>query len=241
MKHAEIEGLLGAYALDAVDPREAREVESHLVTCEACLREVAEFHEVSALLTESVDEAPQLWDRIAAEIETSERPVPGWYRWAVAAAVAVALVGLAGLVASQQTQLVDLQEALDAERATVGRQATLIQARSPEGQLSAALADPAARLITLDGDHGSVAFVVLPDGSAFVAGNTLPALGPDRTYQLWAVTEGQVVSAALLGGVPQTTQLRIEGAVEILAITEEVIGGVVVSQEDPAAVWLADA
>lgn len=240
MNHEQAIEFLGAYALDAVEPHEAGSIESHLLTCEACLREVAEFHEVAAVLASTVDDSPHLWHRIVSEIEGFERARPKWQGWAVAASVAIALVGLSGLAVLQQNELADLQVDLEAERVAVSRQASIIEAQSFEGQMRSVLADPSARLIPLAGEHGSITFVVLPDGSAFVAESTLPTLGPDRTYQLWAVTDGQVVSAAVLGTDPQATPLRIEGSIEVLAITEEVLGGVVVSQQDPSAVWLTD-
>ncbi len=241
MNHEQAVEFLGAYALDAVEPHEAGSIESHLLTCEACFREVAEFREVAALLASTVEGSPQLWHRIVSEVEEFERAKPKWKGWAVAASVAIALAGLGGLAVLQQNKLADLQVALDAERVAVTRQASVVEGQSFEGQLRSVLADPSARLMTLAGEDGLITFVVLPDGSAFVAESTLPSLGPDRTYQLWAVTDGQFVSAAVLGTDPQATPLRIEGTVEVLAITEEILGGVVVSQQDPSAVWLADA
>lgn len=77
MRHAEIEELLGAYALDAVEPEEARLVEEHLATCPRCRAEVATHRQVASLLGDSGGAAPEtLWARIAGEID-AESAGPG--------------------------------------------------------------------------------------------------------------------------------------------------------------------
>jgi anti-sigma factor RsiW len=74
MEHAEIQELLGAYALDAVDPDEAQEIERHLATCPRCRAEVIEHREVAGLLGYAGSDAPAgLWDRI---VESLEEPPP---------------------------------------------------------------------------------------------------------------------------------------------------------------------
>src|SRR5437588_10206097 len=70
LSHAEIEALLGSYALDAVEGPEAEAVELHLHECPRCRAEVAEHREVAALLGNVGTQAPdRLWDRIAASLE----------------------------------------------------------------------------------------------------------------------------------------------------------------------------
>jgi hypothetical protein len=103
------------------------------------------------------------------------------------------------------------------------------------------MSDPAALQAVLSGESGSITFVIQSDGSALIADSTLPPLPDGLTYQLWAVVDGEVVSAAVLGPDPRLTPLRIEGSVAVLALTVEHVGGVVVSDQEPAAVWLADA
>jgi anti-sigma factor RsiW len=78
---AEIEELLGAYALDALEPEEAALVEEHLRTCVRCSAEVARHHEVAGLMANSGGDAPgELWDRIAERLEPV--PAPSWDRLA---------------------------------------------------------------------------------------------------------------------------------------------------------------
>ncbi len=99
LTHAEIEELLGAYALDAVDRETAAAIGEHLDGCIRCAAEVAQHHDVAGLLANSGG-APsaavwdgiagrlggtsdESWDRLAARLEvpdggSSERdPTPG--------------------------------------------------------------------------------------------------------------------------------------------------------------------
>ena len=91
--HREIQELLGAYALDAVDPDTAAMIDRHLETCLRCSIEVAEHHEVAGLLANSGGESPPelwdgiaerlggsgppSWDRLAARLETGGERAPG--------------------------------------------------------------------------------------------------------------------------------------------------------------------
>ena len=73
--HDELRELLGAYALDAVEPDEARAVEDHLRDCPQCRAEVEEHRSVAALLGNVGAAAPaDLWDRIAASLDEPDQP-----------------------------------------------------------------------------------------------------------------------------------------------------------------------
>lgn len=67
---AEIEELIGAYALDAVEPDERATVEAHLVDCPRCRAELAEHLEAASFLSYGGAPAPEaLWERIASGLE----------------------------------------------------------------------------------------------------------------------------------------------------------------------------
>ncbi len=73
--HQEVQELLGAYALDAVDPETAAMVERHLGECVRCSIEVAQHHEVAGLLGNSGGVSPaELWDGIARRLDGSAPP-----------------------------------------------------------------------------------------------------------------------------------------------------------------------
>lgn len=79
----DVHALAGAYALDAVDSQERAVFEQHLATCEECRREVAEFSETTAALSEGLSVEPppalrdQLLDEIAATPQDEEPPGSG--------------------------------------------------------------------------------------------------------------------------------------------------------------------
>lgn len=70
LTHRQIQDLLGAYALDAVDADEAEAVEVHLRECPRCRAEVEEHRETAAMLAHVGTAAPAgVWDRIAEQLE----------------------------------------------------------------------------------------------------------------------------------------------------------------------------
>lgn len=251
--HEEIQGLLGVYALDAVDPTTTRLVEEHLSGCLRCAAEVAQHHEVAGLLANSGGTAPdQVWDGIAARLdgpadgwdrlaarlgteaatrETTGPPgaVPLWrsgrQRWAAAAA------GLVAAAAAVVALILGLQ---------VGHLHSQVRALQAAPHLTAAeqaaLADPSTLRIPLRAPtgtrRGAPATVVLTaDGTGFVVNDDLSALPADQTYQLWGVLDGRTVSLGLLGARPAIVPFSVAGggAVQAFAITAERAGGVVQS------------
>ena len=93
LSHTEIEELLGAYALDAVEPETAAIIEAHLEGCVRCAAEVDQHHEVAGLLANSGGVPPvdlwdgiagrlggtsdESWDRLAARLEVPTSRAPG--------------------------------------------------------------------------------------------------------------------------------------------------------------------
>ncbi|MDJ0924006.1 MAG: anti-sigma factor [Acidimicrobiia bacterium] len=112
-------------------------------------------------------------------------------------------------------------------------------------ELAAAAQDQAAVTIEMSdpADTSTIAASAVLDaeGNGYLAVDSLPALAEDRTYQLWVIVGDEIVSAALLGNDPDVVQFRAEGNIAGMAISEEVAGGVAVSENDPVALWLRDA
>lgn len=70
--------LLGAYALDALLPDEAAEMEAHLATCPTCPEELRLLRlgvQTLALTAEERDPSPQLRDRLQTAISASPREI----------------------------------------------------------------------------------------------------------------------------------------------------------------------
>jgi hypothetical protein len=251
LTHRQLQELLGAYALDAVDDDEAVAVEAHLADCPRCRAEVAEHREAAALLGYVGAPAPEgVWDRIAAQLVTPEAPaMPGLSPAGAAVAdlgsprarpsrrslpmraVAGALAAAAVLVAVLGVQVVRMDRRLDRVLATVGE-------RGLDQAVLAATADPSSRRVRLRSEDGSrvADAVLLPDGEAYLVSRRLPALTDAETYQLWAVVGDQKISVGVLGPDPSIVPFHYDGDPTVLAMTTERAGGVVASDKEPALV-----
>ena len=248
MTHDEIEELLGAYALDAVEPDEADEVERHLADCPRCRAEVAGHREVAAALAHAGADAPAgVWARIAGSLEeappdgvvpapldlgaararrsaTESGPRRALAGLVAAAAVAIVVIGLLSAQVVRQGERIDKLAAAVEEEGVSGAAA------------SAALAPDARRVAMRSGDGRLlVSAVVRPDGEGYLVAEGLPALAAARTYQLWALVDGRPVSVGVLGTDPSVVAFRAPPDVHALALTEEVAGGASAPSQAPFA------
>jgi anti-sigma-K factor RskA len=211
--------LTAAYALDALDEREAAEYEEHLARCERCREELTGFRETASTLAYAVD-APEppagLRDRILVQA-VSERPnvVPLRPRWrsvpgALAAVAACAAIGFGLWSAS-------LSRSLERER----------DANAEFAQAAAILADPAARRVPLSGDYGTL--VVRDTGQAALVVRRLPKAPAGKTYEAWVIEGGKPRPAGLFAGGsgPQAVVLEepVPQGAQVAATIEEA-GGV---------------
>jgi hypothetical protein len=230
--HDELAELLAAYALDAVDADERSMVEDHLGVCPRCRAELADHREVTALLAHTGAPAPDgVWDRIARELEVAPPPMPFGQvlplgrRRRPSRALAVLGAAAAVVVAALSFAVYRQSEDIDDLRRT-----------GVEQQAKAALDDPDSRVVVLrsEGDRARASVVIGPDGQGFVYADTLPALSADETWQLWGIGTGaEPVSLGILGPDPGTVPFRVEGDVDVLAVTRERVGGAVAPTEDP--------
>jgi anti-sigma factor RsiW len=251
----ELDELLGAYALDALDPNEREAVEAHLAASPRARDEVARLDDVVAALANTGGDAPaSLWANISAAIDatpiaphadaagtglsfepmggevreiTSARSRP-MRRTIVAGIAAVAAVVIAFAVMS--VALVHQGNELNAIRA---------EQRTPNlsEQAAAALADPNASITTLVAANGKVAAraVVDHDGHGYLVSSDLAALASGTTYQLWGVVDGQAISLGVLGRDPKAVSFSATSAAQTLALTVEKDPGVVASKHAPVA------
>ncbi len=240
MDHDHIIGLLGAYSLDAVDNDERQVIEAHVEICTMCRTEVGHFQEAASSFAEGAAVPWSLWQRVVRDIKTPDRSPGQPWPW-LSMVAATAIIALVGVAVIQQRRVVTLEATIARQTLAIEGQSRQLDEVSPDRLLATAIDSPYARTAVLSGPGGSITFVIQPDGSALIVENTLPPLPGDHTYQLWAVIDGEVVSAAVLGPNPHVASLRIEGQVAVLALTVEQFGGVVVSDQEPAAVWLAGA
>lgn len=257
--HEDLAALLGAYALDAVDPVEADLVTRHLEACPRCRTEVQEHREVAGFLGYAGQEAPAgLWDRITASMQEAPPPLrlqrvkpgpslqqAGSFSPADAASLAgrrYRALAVRGLVALAAAAVIAVA-ILGVQVTRLGHRATTIGHEMALGSptmsaVDKALTVPGARRIALRplADGQTINAVILPGGQGYLYNAKLSALPTSETYQLWGVTESGTVSYGLLGSTPaQVVDFRAGAGITALAITAEVAGGVEHSTHAPVA------
>lgn len=215
--------LTAAYALDALDPEDAREYEAHLARCEQCRAELAELSEGASALAYAVEAPaplPELRTRIldrAGRERTNVIPLRPRWRTPVAAVAAVAAcAALAlGLWATSLSNQLDRREAELARQELVAR----------------ILARPDSRAIPFDGGT----LVVARSGEAALVLRKLDEAGSGFTYEAWVADAGAPRPAGLFDGgelvaVPLELPVR-PGA--LVLVTREKAGGVQAPTQAP--------
>jgi anti-sigma-K factor RskA len=246
----ELDALLGAYALDALEPDERARVDAYIAENARARDEVDELRESAASLALApIDDttAPaELWDRLSRAIDgelasrsdddtaddelvarRARRSARG-VRWMSLGAAAAALAA-----AVLAVQVISLHHRLDDARVTGAKDAAASFARA--GRVVGART---AALVPSNG--AEVARVVLlPDGSGYLKNDGLAPLDADHTYQLWALTGSPdhpvAISAGVLGPDPSAAAFQVSTDVRGVAITIERAGGVPQTTQKPYA------
>lgn len=186
----DLDALLAAHAVGALDGDELELVERVLATDADARHELARYEQASAALHSSDGPAPEVWAAIRTEIEDDDRgaavlPMSAARRRrrvvrtvGLAAALAVA-AGLSAWGLDQRDSSSPPPPAI--ERADD-------PATGPDGQR--------ITLTTADGE--TVEIVLLPDGHGFVLDGALPRLA-DGSYRLLARTADGVVELTVIG------------------------------------------
>ena len=199
-----VHDLTAAYALDALEPDEARGYEEHLAGCERCREELASLQGVAGALAYAAPPArppEELRGRILAAARAERPNVESLHSrsWtkplaAVAAVAACAAVGLAVWNVSLHNRL---------DRAT-----------------------EALRGVPLTGANGTV--VVSGGSGALVVSDLAPAPA-GKTYEAWVIKGGRASPAGTFAGGGRTIVIRLTRALPagaVVAVTLEPSGGV---------------
>lgn len=230
-----LEDLIGAYALDAVDPAERRLVEDHLRGCDRCRLELAELSEAAVHLSDGLQMAPpaDLRSRVlsqataqaqSAEIsgemtqssEAARRAAPPGGRaiWGLAAAGLLAVGGW-GIWQGVGDDLSPVDQVIQADDAR-----------------------------TFDTQYEGETITVVASSTldrAVIITEDLPALPDDQVYQAWWVDENEnVLSAGVLEGAANTanSEVALQGDPDqrvAVAVSIEPLGG----SESPTSVPVA--
>jgi hypothetical protein len=249
--HRDIQSVLGAYALDAVEPDEAEVVARHLETCPRCRAEVQEHREVASMLGYAGQEAPAgLWDRITASMQEAPPALRLQRSEAVAPAIGLQVVrptsgrslrmrtvAVLGVAAAVAIALLGVQVSrLDHRTSTIGQE---VASGSPTmSTVDQALSTPGARKVILTSDTTGQGLdaVILPNGTSYLYDTRLTPLASGQTYQLWGVSDAGTISYGLLGTAPtKVVSFQASSDIKALAVTAEVAGGVEHTTHAPVA------
>jgi anti-sigma-K factor RskA len=190
-----VDELLALHALGGLEPDEASRVEQHLVECAPCRAEADAMRAVVGLIAQAApaqqprgEVRTRLMQRLWAKApEGAPRPVGRRTAWAFAALSAALILALFGWNFYLNTQLNSLRRQLNRQEqymsvllSTNRREIVLAAQNQDPGNRARAYLDPNTRAMVVIIDH-------------------LPPLGPDKTYQLWLITDAGPQPSILLG------------------------------------------
>jgi anti-sigma-K factor RskA len=233
MSSPEVHTLTGAYALNALDPDERAEFETHLAECPDCTHEVAELRATAARLGAAVALTPpeNLKQRVMVTIASTRQERPSGLRlvggdpnrrrtWTMrisvaAAVIAVAAAGTFGGIA------------ISANSALHTAQSQLSQAQQQYGPVAQLLRASDLRVARGTAAGGSATLLTSQKlGRSVLVTAHMPVQAVNKTYQVWAMGPAGAASLAVLGnGSGGTFTLGGLGSATTIGITLEPAGG----------------
>jgi anti-sigma-K factor RskA len=214
VEHRELQDLIPAHALDALEADDALLLEEHVVTCESCRRDLDDLRETTALLAFAPDSLAPPARLRAAILDAVAEPAPvmarprrvrlTFLRGAIAGTLAGAAIALVIGIALH-ARLNDARSSRDAQAAIV---ANLLAPGSQVAQLSGNVQGAVVR----SGSRGRLVLVDLPKPSS---GHTYEAwlIGSDRKpLPAGTFTGGDAVVVRLEGDAkgPKTVAITVE-------------------------------
>ena len=229
--HDAIGELLGPFALDALDPFEAAAVRAHLVDCPRCRDEVTRHQQAAAMLANTGGDAPaEMWKAIETRIQQPAPEGPAFPQLERSAWVGRSIgpsrrhrLGLraGALMAAAALAFSVLGAALGRLDRGPNQPAGAAGSQSLSAAARDALLDPSSNRVVLESTDA--------DG--------LPPLPSEKTYQLWAMIDGQSISVGLLGTHPTTSSFTLDPTdlTDAFAVTIEPAGGSIAPTSRPVA------
>src|SRR5262245_43189719 len=202
MEPLTVHDLTAAYALDALEPEEAREYEAHLATCPDCRAELAELGIAAGALAFAV-ESPVPPDALRvrlldAALAERSNVVPLRPRWALPVAAVAAVAAIAAIAVGIWAGT--LTQSLDRERSAREEAARALSILSDPDSTRRALTGPAAR--------GSLA--VSENGDAAIVVSRLGQAPSGKTYEAWVIADGMPARAGTFAGGGDTSVLHLD-------------------------------
>lgn len=234
----ELRELAAAWALGSLSPEEAREFEELMARSPEVQREAEAYREVAAMLPLGAGAPapdPGLKARVLARAtgrvqrapQSGRRKGDRFLRLALAASVLLALALVAQAVRIERERAALAREVAAVQREIQGRDSLLAAVFAPGVELH--------RLTTTREDAPEVQlFWNRRNQVALLHARRMPALAPDRAYQLWLIPEGgaPIPSSVFSPGADGNVLVRdvrlpvpAEGRYAAFAVTEEPAGG----------------
>jgi hypothetical protein len=225
----ELQALLGAYALDAVDGDEREQVERYLETDPGARAEVESHREAASMLAMSGADAPAgIWDRIVSEIDGEQRDLgssdvdpPALDLGGLGAGeprvdrslparrseresrrgIALRWVGVAAAVAAALIAVLSVEVVRQNDR--IDRLDVAMTGDAVRRGAEAAATAPGSRTVSLTTGSGvELAGIVLrPNGTGYFVSKGLGAAPDGEVYQLWALVGDPRQPQAISAGV----------------------------------------
>jgi anti-sigma-K factor RskA len=247
----QMDDLIAAYAVDALDEDERAYVEARLDDHPSYRSELERHLETLASLT--VDEpVPQAtWDMVRArtvgQVSRTTDPAPPVSAPVLSSPTPVnpQVANVIALDAARAARRSRLRVGIGAAAAAVvfAVPTTLQFAGGPSSPSLAALAteaakEPNARSVSLKTPDGAdlAQITLTADGRGYLRSDTLAALPAGQTYQLWAITGAAPVSAGLLGADPGIVAFTVAAPASALALSIEPTAGSTQPTSTPIAI-----
>ncbi len=191
--------LLPAFALEALDPEEARKLETHLKTCPDCQASLEEYRAVSdGLMFALPPKAPPLRARarLVASLAAAQGPPPSarraWPIWQLVGGLALVVLLILNVSTLSQLQALQRQQMALTQQLQTSQTALALVAY-PEGRTVAVTGAQATGTLVLNSE--------LKQGVLFAWG--LEKLDAAHTYQIWLIQpDGRRVSSGLFRPEP---------------------------------------
>ncbi|HEY6990781.1 MAG TPA: anti-sigma factor [Bryobacteraceae bacterium] len=179
MTHPEMNELYELYALGALEPELANEIDSHLADgCEYCgerLREATRAAAAMSGMAEQLEPPKHLRDRLLASV----RPRKQSSSW---------LFAVAGLAAACVLLLVYSLWSRNTVQSLSDRISSLTQERDQLRSAVEVLSRPDTRMVQFGNNNAPHGRVFLSqNGGVVFAGSQLPQITSDKTFQLWLI------------------------------------------------------